>query len=229
MALVEELVMTIRAWLREDAAAGHRPREARLHVSLEAMGTSAAGHAAPVSIHNISATGMLLECSNPIDIDEAISIDLPRAPGTRAVVVWSSGQFHGCRFAAPLAKATLSAAQLQSAVDAGSIAPVAEPAAPGEPLEARLQRLRKQRGLTLAELALKLGVSKPTVWAWEQGRSAPSPDRHEKIAEVLGTTVSALRTGRQEDHAAAVLDRSRRRIAQAYGVSAESVRIMIEL
>lgn len=99
----------------------------------------------------------------------------------------------------------------------------------GEPLELRLQRLRKLRGLTLAELATRLGVSKPTVWAWEQARSSPSPDRYEKIAEVLGTTASALRSGREEDVASAVLERSRRRIAQAYGVSADSVRIMIEL
>ncbi len=165
----------------------------------------------------------------PIAIDEVLTIDLPRAPATKAVVVWASAQFHGCRFTAPLDKATLSAAQLRSAVD-----PEVEPdakadAGPGEPLELRLQRLRKQRGLTLAELAAQLGVSKPTVWAWEQARSAPSPERYEKIAEVLGTTVSALRSGREEDVASIVLERSRRRIAQAFGVSAESVRIMIEL
>ena len=221
--------MTIRAWLRDGATARHKPRDARLYVSLEVTGTSGTGAVAPVSIHNISATGMLLECKDRIGIDEVLAIDLPRAPDTNAVVVWSSGHFHGCRFAAPLDKATLSAAQLRSAVDPGAFTPLLEEARPGEPLEVRLQRLRKHRGLTLAELALKLGVSKPTVWAWEQGRSSPSTDRHEKIAEVLGTTVSAIRTGREDDVASGVVDRSRRRIAEAYGVRVESVRIMIEL
>ena len=101
--------------------------------------------------------------------------------------------------------------------------------APTEPLDVRLQRLRKARGLTLAEIAKQLGVSKPTVWAWEQARSSPSPDRYEKLAEVLGTTASALQSGREEDAASDILQRSRRRIAKAYGVSVESVRIMIEL
>lgn len=222
--------MTVSAWLREGAASEHRPRDARLHVSLEATGTSGTGAPVPVSILNLSATGMLLETSHPVPIDEILTVDLPRAPDTRAAVVWSSGQLHGCRFAKPLGKATLSAAQLQSAVGAGGIG--ALPPAPSrheEPLEVRLRRLRKARGLTLDELAKQLDVSKPTVWAWEQARSTPSPDRFDRIAQVLGTTPAELRSGRSEDVAAGVIERSRRRIAEAYGVSAESVRIMIEL
>ena len=224
--------MTIRAWLRQGSTTKHKPREPRLHVSLEATGTPADGEGVPVTIHNISATGILLECDIPIGVDEELRIELPRAPGTMAHVVWTSGHFAGCRFAAPLDKAVLSAARLRSAVDTGERGQGSVPAdesGPDEPLDLRLRRLRKQRGLTLAELADKLGVSKPTVWAWEQARSVPSPDRHEKIAEVLGTTASQLRTGRQEDVASAVLDRSRRRIAEAFGVKAESIRIMIEL
>lgn len=222
--------MTVSAWLREGAATEHRPRDTRLHVSLEATGTSETGAPVPVSILNISASGMLLECSEPIAIDEVLTVDLPRAPNTGAVVVWNSGRLHGCRFAVPLGKATLSAAQLQSAVEAaGPGALPSTPTRPEEPLEVRLRRLRKARGMTLDELARELGVSKPTVWAWEQARSAPSPDRYERIAQVLGTTAAELRSGRSEDAAAGVLERSRRRIAEAYGVSADSVRIMIEL
>jgi transcriptional regulator with XRE-family HTH domain len=222
--------MTVPAWLREGAATKHRPRDARLRVSLEAMGISGAGAPVPVSIHNISATGMLLESRDPIAIDEVLAVDLPDAPDTKAIVVWSSGNLHGCRFTVTLGKATLSAARLRSAVDAGGFGQTAQGGAKSdEPLEVRLRRLRKAQGLTLDELAKRLGVSKPTVWAWEQARSAPSPDRYETIAEVLGTTASELRSGRSEDAAAGVLDRSRRRIAEAFGVSAERVRIMIEL
>lgn len=224
--------MTIRAWLRQGSTTKHRPREPRLTVSLEATGTPADGEGVPITIHNISATGILLESDIPIGVDEELRIDLPRAPATTAHVVWTSGNFAGCRFAAPLHASVLSAARLRSAVDRGASAPdpaSADSAGADEPLDVRLRRLRKQRGFTLSELADRLGVSKPTVWAWEQARSAPTPDRHEKIAEVLGTSVSQLRTGRQEDVASAVLDRSRRRIAEAFGVKADSVRIMIEL
>jgi transcriptional regulator with XRE-family HTH domain len=208
------------------------PREPRLQLSLEATGTSGGGVVSPVSIHNISATGMLMECADPIGVDEELGIDLPGAPGATAVVVWSSGRFHGCRFAVPLGKSTLSAARLQSAFETGenrAVEAPAEPARSNEPLDVRLRRLRKLRSLTLDELARELGVSKPTVWAWEQARSAPSPDRFEKIAEALGTTVSELRTGMRKDVGSALLDRTRLRIAEAFGVEAGSVRIMIEL
>ncbi len=81
----------------------------------------------------------------------------------------------------------------------------------------------------LAELAKALNVSKPTVWAWEQGRAVPTPDRFEKIASVLGTTAAALRTGIDTDAALALVEQSRRRIAEAYSVPVGQVRIMIEL
>lgn len=224
--------MTVQAWLRESAKTKREPRAPRLHLSLEALGTRANGQGIAVAIHNISATGILLECDKPIDIGETLFIDLPRAPSIGADVVWTSGRFAGCQFAVPLNKAVLSAAQLRGAVETDEReGPPAssDVASSGEPFEVRLRRLRKLRGLTLAGFAEKLGVSKPTVWAWEQARSTPSPDRHEKIADVLGTSVAELRSGLRENFASAVVERSRRHIAEAFGVKADSVRIMIEL
>lgn len=221
--------MTVRAWMRENATDERAPREPRLRVSLAATGQSEDWGTIPVSIHNISSTGMLLECGEPIGIDETIMVDLPGAPGTQASIVWNSGRFFGCEFSARLDKAALSAAQLQSAVDAEGIISPRQGARSGESLDFRLRRLRQQRGLTLAEFARQLGVSKPTVWAWEQARSSPTPDRYDKIAEVLGTTASALRSGRDDDAVMGMVDRSRRMVAQAYGVDIDDVRIMIEL
>lgn len=48
----------------------------------------------------------------------------------------------------------------------------------------KAQRLRK--GMSVAELADALEVSRPTVYDWEKGKAAPSPERHVQIADVLG-------------------------------------------
>ncbi len=226
--------MTIRAWLQEDAVGGFKVREPRRRVSLEGLGATASGDVVPLSVHNISATGMLLECSERLDVGLSLRVDLPEAPDTEAVVLWVSGSLHGCKFVEPLGRATLSAAQLRSAVGTEQIAPPPEPVVTRkngmeESLGNRLRRLRKARRLTLADLASELGVSKPTVWAWEQDRSIPTQDRHEKIAEVLHTSVADLRTGRDVDAAMAILERSRQQIAESFGVDAAQVRIMIEL
>lgn len=222
--------MAIRAWLQGGATDGLKARDPRRRVLLEGFGTRASGDVLPLTVHNISATGMLLECSEGLDVGALLRVDLPDGADTEAVIVWVSGLLHGCKFTRPLGRSTLSAALLRSSVSEDIVtSPPAGKSGADEPLGNRLRRLRKARGLTLADLAGELGVSKPTVWAWEQGRSAPTQDRHERIAEVLETTVSDLRTGRDGDAATAMLERSRQQIADSFGVDAEKVRIMIEL
>jgi DNA-binding transcriptional regulator YiaG len=48
-----------------------------------------------------------------------------------------------------------------------------------------LKRLRKQIGLSQQELAVRLGVSLPTVSRWENRQSKPSPLAFEKIEAFL--------------------------------------------
>ena len=97
-------------------------------------------------------------------------------------------------------------------------------------LPARLQRLRKERGLTLAQVAGQLGVSKPTVWAWERGRARPIEERVDALAEALGVTRGELMaTGETSLALRELLARSREQIAAAFGTRPENVRIMIEL
>ena len=106
-----------------------------------------------------------------------------------ARVVWASGTLYGCRFDEPISPGTLAAAELRS--DAGLKLERAH-AAPPESLGSRLQRLRKERGLTLAQLGDRLEVSKPTVWAWEKGKARPIESRVGAIAEVLGVSVPTV-------------------------------------
>ncbi|HUQ14043.1 MAG TPA: helix-turn-helix transcriptional regulator [Novosphingobium sp.] len=213
-----------------DAGAG-RARGARRTLRLETHGASATG-AAAVLIHNISATGLLLESDTPIAAGETIEIDLPLVGMTPGRAVWSSGKLIGCRFDAPLSTAALSAAQLRSAV-----APeVAERGVSGEAppdddtLGARLQRLRKARGLSLDQLAARLGVSKPTIWAWEHGRARPIESRIEALAEALEVERSELvLADDRSERLRALLGKVRLQLAVAAATSPEKIRIMIEL
>ncbi len=106
--------MAIAAHFEELAAAPGQPRAPRRTLRLEAAGALPGGEAARVLVHNVSATGLLLECAGPVEAGETLVIDLPYAGATPARVVWSSGALHGCQFEAPLSPATLSAAELRS-------------------------------------------------------------------------------------------------------------------
>ena len=182
--------------------------------------------ARPVTIHNISSQGLLLESGAPLGVGETVALELPEA-GERAVeIVWKSGRLYGGRFAEPLTEAALSAAELASAVGDGL---EREDGAPGEAFAARLKRLRGERKMSLARVADALGVSKPTVWAWEQGRAKPAEERLDALAELLGVDRESLLSGRDADALAQALTFSRETIAQAYGISPGQVRILIEL
>lgn len=101
--------------------------------------------------------------------------------------------------------------------------------APWERFSVKLRRLRRRRGLTLEQVAHALDVSKPTVWAWENGKCRPLPNRMAAIAEVLGADVAELHEISSPDGPDEVIEICRQRIAAAYQVSSASVRILVEL
>jgi transcriptional regulator with XRE-family HTH domain len=221
--------MALSAQMEEASLSPGRSREPRRKITLQAAGALSSGDSTDVTVHNISATGMLIESSQSLAIGEELAIDLPDAEATRASVVWTSGPLHGCQFQEPVSNAVLSAAQLRGAVELGVQTSAPRAAAAGEPFGVRLQRLRKVKGFSLARVASELGVSKPTVWAWEQGRTRPVQERLDRLAHVLGTSPETLKTGRDNDELGETLERSRRQIAELYGTRPENVRIMIEL
>lgn len=57
-----------------------------------------------------------------------------------------------------------------------------------------LPRLRKERGLSQAELAEKLEISRQAVSRWETGQSTPSADNLIALSKVYGMTVEELYT-----------------------------------
>lgn len=58
-----------------------------------------------------------------------------------------------------------------------------------------LKAMRKAKGYTQEELAIKLNVVRQTVSKWEKGLSVPDADVLSKMADVLDTTVSVLLGG----------------------------------
>ena len=55
-----------------------------------------------------------------------------------------------------------------------------------------LKRIRKEKGYTQEELAVKVGVVRQTVSKWEKGLSIPDADILRKIAEILDTDINIL-------------------------------------
>lgn len=217
--------MPLPAHLEQAIAMAGQRREPRRTLRLEALGARSSGDAADVLVHNVSATGLLLETQADLVAGEQIEIYLPHSGPATARVIWHSGDLFGCRFDDPVSTATLSAAQLRSAV----VDEPEEPVTNGESFASRLQRLRKASKLSMADVAARLGVSKPTVWAWEQGRAKPVDDRIEALAEALGVGPEELVAGRDARAIDHVLARVRDDVARAYGVRADQVHIQIEL
>ena len=59
-------------------------------------------------------------------------------------------------------------------------------------LKENIKTLRKSKGLSQEELAIKLNVVRQTISKWEKGLSVPDAEMLIKLAEVLDTTVSIL-------------------------------------
>lgn len=59
-------------------------------------------------------------------------------------------------------------------------------------LNENMKAIRKSKGFSQQELAVKLNVVRQTVSKWEQGRSVPDSDMLLSISEILETPVSAL-------------------------------------
>lgn len=223
--------MSLKAHLDPADPRTDQRRHARRALRLETSGTLPDGIDANVTVHNISPAGLLIETELPLDRGEVLAIDLPQLGPVGAEIVWESGELYGCAFQQALGEAALAAAELRGSPAAPVPTPRHAPRglAVGDPLGLRLNHLRRERGLTLAQVAAALGVSKPTVWAWEKGKAKPLPERIEAIASVLGVSAAELADSGGRGEAAALVEECRLRIATAYGTDPQSIRIMIEV
>ena len=214
-------------------------RQSRRSLRLETSGSLPGGAEANVTIHNISGAGLLLETELPLNVGEVLAVDLPNTGPVGAEIVWESERLYGCAFQQALGEAALAATQLRGdgpasfpaavPVHTGDIAGGVFESVGGDALGVRLNRLRRERGLTLAQVAAKLGVSKPTVWAWEKGKARPLPERIAAIAKVLGAEEADLNASNPRSQSGALGEECRSRIAAQYQIDPKNVRIMIEV
>lgn len=56
----------------------------------------------------------------------------------------------------------------------------------------RIAKARKAQGITRAELATAVGVSRTAVYRWESGASLVHPRHHVALADALGTPAAFL-------------------------------------
>lgn len=231
--------MAIKAHLDQSATSDSEsntsqdPRSAeRRGLRLETSGFGVDAEVANVTIHNISAAGLLLETALFLSKGEQLAIELPEAGTVAAVVVWRSERLYGCAFEEAIGPAALAAVQLRGAAPepVSNKAPAAHAMMAGETLGTRINRLRREAGLTLADVAGALGVSKPTVWAWEKGKARPLPERLDAIAAALNVAPELLAPAPGETgEIGTVIAACRERIAEACGTSPAAIKIMIEL
>ena len=224
----------IQAHLQSPSAQIEGRRQPRRALQLETSGSLPGGASANVTVHNISAAGLLLQTDQTLLVGEVLSLDLPEIGPVGAEIVWQSGELYGCAFEQALGEAALAAAQLRGGFAAPAPYSGAQPApaigvGTGGGLGKRLNTLRREQGLTLAQVADALGVSKPTVWAWEKGKARPLPERIDAIARVLGVTSEDLNDFATGIPGAALVEECRQKIGAQFGADPASVRISIEL
>lgn len=203
----------------------------RRGVSLSVDGEVEHGRIAEFEILNISASGMLLDCSAQLAVGDTMKLSLPGGKSVGARIVWSNGSFSGCEFDEPISQAILSSVLLKSkphsAASRESDGGTSDESG-NEEFSARLAELRNRRALSHDDIATRLGVSRQAVWYWESGRSKPRPNTLKALAEVLGTREDELLGLSEEKGFPAVVASAKNSIADYLGIDPGEIRIVIE-
>src|SRR3546814_15156803 len=100
----------------------------------------------------------------------------------------------------------------------------------------RLLRWRQERGLSRVERSSRTGFSKPSIWAWESGRTMPRRSNLIALADAFGISERELFAGEpaSADGSATakrlhtLIETSREEIAMLAGVEPGKVRITID-
>ena len=101
--------MPIPARLQTVEPAANRRSSPRHQICL---GSNVRGE--PITIHDLSVTGMLIETAADLHAFDSLEIGLPEVGATTAFIIWNSGRYFGCEFKEPVFPAAVSAARLRS-------------------------------------------------------------------------------------------------------------------
>ena len=221
--------MAMTVYLDNTPRSAGNGRTSRRQLRLPLQGSKAAGAEIEALVHNISATGMLVESTVPLEVGEMVEVNLPHSGKTATRVIWTSDGIAGCQFEMPISPATLSAAQLRSVVGPDIPAPDHRPAAAAESFGVRLQRLRTARELTQGQLAVHLGVSEPSISAWELDKARPKAGRMEALSLALGVEIAELLGIDEAENLNELVAKAKAQIAKAAGVSPDNIKFTIEM
>ena len=72
--------------------------------------TSRDGGRYPLTLLNLSTTGMLLSSPRPLYVGDTVEVDLPEVGPTEAEVLWGEADEYGCRFRRPIPESVVTAA-----------------------------------------------------------------------------------------------------------------------
>jgi DNA-binding transcriptional regulator YiaG len=208
----------------------------RYPLVLHAIASFPDGDRSEVTILDISETGSLIAIDRELQVGQELEIFLDTAPGDAICgqLAWCGDGIYGCQFVNPLSKLVLSAARLRGQP--------AEPGARRAPSSVDLSPsaiagARRACGYSATEMAQALGVSRPTLWAWETGKSRPSGTNAKIVRDFMvrvGFTPPS-RSGTTEDSQSAdrgrlesIIPRYRQDLASEIGIPEQRVRISIE-
>ncbi|WP_022683355.1 helix-turn-helix domain-containing protein [Sphingobium bisphenolivorans] len=232
--------MSISAIVEPPPASADQRQAVRWRMRLELPGSLDEGRA-NVIIHDLSTAGMLMETTSRLEVGQSITLSLPEAENATAQIVWQDDHLFGCRFEQPLPQVAISAAKLRNPAVSPAEPPAASPSSQQSPLAERLSRLRQARGMSRTALSARTGFSKPSIWAWETGRTVPRRSNLLALAEAFGLNEEQLLRGDDlptppqpspggatADRLHAAIDEARRHIAAIAGVRESKVHISIE-
>ncbi len=221
--------MAMTVYLNDNPRSPGKGRASRRQLRLPLHGSKAASGEIEGLVHNISATGMLVESGAPLEVGEVIEVNLPHSGKTATKIIWTSGRLAGCQFEMPISSATLSAAQLRGVVGPDAHATEDQPAPAAESFGVRLQRLRAARELTQGQLAITLGVSEPSISAWELDKARPKAGRMEALSVALGVEISELLGIDESENLNELVAKAKAQIASAAGVDPARIKFTIEI
>ena len=73
-----------------------------------------------VVVQNLSMSGLLIRTDEKLSIGDVIEFEMPVAGTRLATVVWTRSNLFGCKFSEPISQGTVSAALLQSPIEASA-------------------------------------------------------------------------------------------------------------
>ncbi|HEX2793791.1 MAG TPA: PilZ domain-containing protein [Croceicoccus sp.] len=89
----------------------------------------------PLTLLNLSNTGMLLNSPRKLRVGDMVQVDLPKIGATRAQIMWNDADEYGCQFVKQIPDSVVLAAEVASRQN--RLRPVPRRRAPVEPLVER--------------------------------------------------------------------------------------------